>query len=85
MSMDVDSAGCLRSDASNTPKGSTVHVQMTVKNCKLDVIFKKKIDTSFFVVFQQLLKQFLFFKLEYLGQICTKNLSNISKSKLARW
>ena len=71
--LDVDSAECPRSDAPNIPKGSTIHVQMNVNNCSPGVIFKKRFGTAFFAVFQQLLKQFLFLKLEYLGQICTKN------------
>ena len=33
MFVDVDSAECPRSDALNIPKGSTIHVQMNVKNC----------------------------------------------------
>ena len=73
MFVDVDSAECSRSDASNIPKGGTVHVQMKVKNCYPSVIFKRTFDAAFLAVFQQLVKQFLFFKFEYLGQICTKD------------
>ena len=50
--VDVDLAECPRFDASNIPKGSTIHVQVS---------FKKN-DTAFFVLFRPLLKQFLFFK-----------------------
>ena len=68
--VDVDSAVCPKFDASNILQKEESH---TATSEEPRVIFQKNLIDHFFAIFQQFWKQFLFFKLEYLGQICTQN------------